>query len=196
MKKSILYSIIAVMLFVFICMICVWEVQSFEEKKGAESQKIEKTFEYGDVRLIVETDRTVYGLYDFIYVTATLVNYSDETLTFFTSTSTGGVHEELITAFCQGDFKMLDVDMHIADYPEDGGTFTLAPGAQYVQVMRFSPIMYQDKGIVCFKNDTPPCGFYQGTVTANLVLGGEVKPLTLEFQVEVIEEELADVLGS
>lgn len=36
MKKSLLYSIIAIMMFIFICMICAWEIYSFEEKKDAE----------------------------------------------------------------------------------------------------------------------------------------------------------------
>ncbi|MBQ4563909.1 MAG: hypothetical protein IJA58_05460, partial [Lachnospiraceae bacterium] len=93
MKKSILYSIIAIMMFIFICMICFWEVHLYETKQDAEPQRVVKTFEYGDLMLLVETDRTFYEYYDYVYVTATLRNRSQTTTyTFSTPTSVRGVH--------------------------------------------------------------------------------------------------------
>ena len=192
MKKSILYSIIAVMMFIFICMICFWEVHLYETRMDAEPQKVTKTFEYGDLIMVVETDRTFYEFYDYVYVTATLRNCSQTTTyTFSTPTSVRGVHRELDVQVCQGKIQMLDVDTYIMEYPLDGGTFTLAPNEQHVQVMRFSTALFNNQvGDVVFINSNAnySSGIYQGTVTANLLIDGEVKPLSVEFQVEMGEE--------
>jgi len=192
MKKSILYSIIAIMMFIFICMICFWEVHLYETKQDAEPQRVVKTFEYGDLMLLVETDRTFYEYYDYVYVTATLRNRSQTTTyTFSTSTSVRGVHRELDVQVCQGKIQMLDVDTYIMEYPLDGGTFTLAPNEQLVQVMRFSTALFNNQtGDVVFINSNAnySSGIYRGTVTANLLIDGEVKPLSVEFQVEMGEE--------
>lgn len=186
MKKSILYSIIAVMMFAFICMVCIWEVQSLEEKKGAESQRFEKTFEMGDIRLVVETDRTVYGLNDYVYVTASLFNHSEEPLQLSSVTSTRGVHEELVTVISQGNLQMIDVDTYLIDYPEDSGTITIGPGGRYAQVMRFSQRIFAEyhNAVTIYDRDLLS-GIFQGTVTANAILDGEVKPLSVEFQIEM-----------
>ena len=74
MKKSVLFSVIAIMMLAFICFLCAWEVRTFEEKRAAQSQKIIETFEFGELFLVVETDRTVYDLYDYVHVTVTLRN--------------------------------------------------------------------------------------------------------------------------
>ncbi|MBQ4563108.1 MAG: hypothetical protein IJA58_01355, partial [Lachnospiraceae bacterium] len=79
----------------------------------------------------------------------------------------------------------------IMEYPLDGGTFTLAPNEQHVQVMRFSTALFNNQvGDVVFINNNAnySSGTYQGTVTANLLIDGEVKPLSVEFQVEMGEE--------
>lgn len=104
-----------------------------------------------------------------------------------------GVHKELDVQISQGKFQMIDVDTYIMEYPLDGGTFTLAPNTQIVQVMRFSTSLFNNQigDVVFIGNNTEyPSGIYQGTVTANLLIDGEVKPLSVEFQVEMGEENI------
>ena len=191
MKKSVLYSVIAIMMLAFICFLCAWEIRSFEEAQDAQAQKIHETYEFGDLFLVVETDRTVYDFYDYIHVTATLRNNGEETYTFSSPTTTRGVHKELETKISQGDACLIDVDTYVMYSRPVEGTFTLEPGEQYVQTMRFSSSFFNNQtGLLVFVSSGEECppGVYQGTVTANLLLNGEVKPLTAIFEIELEEK--------
>ena len=191
MKKSVLFSVIAIMMLAFICFLCAWEVRTFEEKKAAQSQKIIETFEFGDLFLVVETDRTVYDLYDYVHVTATLRNNGEQAYTFSMPTTTRGVHKELETKICQGDNSLTDVDTHIMYSRPVEGTFTLEPGEQYVQTMRFSNGAYNNQtGNLVYGNSSTNvrAGIYQGTVTAKLMIDGEIKLLTAAFEIELNEK--------
>lgn len=150
-------------------------------------QHITTSFEGGLLQMVVEADNTVYQFDEYIHVTATLINYSGDDMSFVVPTSTPNVHQELQVDIRNGDDTLMDVDMHLATWDNVPTTFTLAPGEKYVQVMRFSTRHYNGyAGNWVMAQDTPVDGHYTGTVTAMVILDGEEVPFTTTFTIDIL----------
>ena len=78
----------------------------------SQDQRVEKIINGGQLYLIVETDKTIYDYDDYIYVTATLVNKTDKTITLNMPISKGNAHQELSIIIENDGNQLIDVDMH------------------------------------------------------------------------------------
>ena len=160
---------------------------------ASEPQIVMETVDGGRLYLYVETDKTSYDYDDVVYITATLVNRSDETVTFYIPDSETNMHRGLSVNIENGGYEMVDVDYStsLANFPLTGteDTFTLSPNEKYTQNMRlstrhFMEYSFQNANSVLL-TDVPPVGTYDGTVTAYEVSGDEQIPRTVQFQVEI-----------
>lgn len=185
MKKRIFISLIVSML----CMILI-SCQK-KEIELPQLQRIKKIINGGELYLIVETDKRIYEYGDYIHVTATLINKSDEVIKFSMPTSTKNIHQELPTIIENNGKKLINVDMHMIEVNEDSGFFYLNPDEKYIQIMRFSTGQFNEYSAnKTFIQDKLPIGIYNGTVTVTIMLEDKLESHTVEFQIEIKDTKL------
>jgi len=157
-------------------------------KKDIESQdqRVEKIINGGQLYLIVETDKTIYDYDDYIYVTATLVNKTDKTITLNMPISKGNAHQELSIIIENDGNQLIDVDMHQNQQNNDKELFYLKAREKYVQNMRFSTRQYNEySGENVIMQEKPPAGSYKGLVATTAILDDEYIPCAAEFYIEI-----------
>lgn len=180
MKKRIFITLIVMILCMFLTSCNKKEIEL------PQLQRIKKIINGGELNLIVETDKHTYEYDDYIHITATLVNKSDEVIKFSMPTSTKNIHQELPTVIENNGKKLINVDMHMIEPYEDSGFFYLNPNEKYIQIMRFSTGQFNEYSAnKVYIQDKLPTGVYNGTVTVIIMLEDKLETHAVEFQIEI-----------
>jgi len=173
----------------FLGIICVWATACYcreNENVIISSQRIRETYGGGKLCLLVETDKNIYDYHDYIYVTATLINTSDEDFWFAMNTSKRGVFQELEISLKKDDNQLLNVDTHKIQYENQKYMYCLKPGEKIIQTLRFSTIKYNNQlGRLVYAQNEPESGMYEGIVTAYILADEEIIPFSVLFELQI-----------
>lgn len=157
----------------------------------SRGQLCQTNYNGGQLYLQVETNKAIYSYDEFIYITATLINTGSQPVEILMHTNEQGIHREVMISLLNGNYDLIDVDMHKESFIHNSGILLLQPGERCVQNMRYSTRYYKGPTGNYVKTEVSPIdGQYTGIALVNVINNNKVDEVKVEFTITV-EPELS-----